>query len=126
MAVLGLFAVVAVLLAAVGLYGVLAYQVSRRVHEIGVRMALGASTGAVAGNVLRGGLLLVGAGVLLGIPSSLFAGRLVQSMLYGVQATDPLTLGSVAAFLGAVAALACYIPARRAAKVNPVDAFRAQ
>lgn len=126
MLVLGGFAAVALLLAAVGLYGVLAYQVSRRLHEIGVRMALGASVTSVAGAILRGGLGLVAVGLLLGLPASWFAGRLVQGMLFQVGRADPMTYMGVAGFLGAVASVACLLPARRAARVDPVVAFRAE
>ncbi|MGD8321729.1 MAG: ABC transporter permease [Gemmatimonadota bacterium] len=124
--VLVLFAAVALLLAAVGLYGVLAYQVSRRLHEIGIRMALGAGTGSVLSSVVRGGLVLVAIGLALGIPASLAAARLVQGMLFGVGAADPVTYAGVAAFLGLVATVACLLPALRAARVDPVRAFRAE
>ena len=124
--VLVLFATVALLLAAVGLYGVLAYQVSRRRHEIGIRMALGATTGRVLSSVVREGLVLVFAGLAIGVGASLLAGRLVRGMLFGVGTTDPTTYGGVAVFLGSVALLACLLPARRAARTDPVQAFRAE
>jgi putative ABC transport system permease protein len=124
--VLTLFAAVALLLAGVGLYGVLAYQVSRRVHEIGVRMALGASISSVTRGIVAGGLRLVALGLLLGVPASYVAGRLVQGVLYEVEPADPLTLAGVAAFLTAVAVTACLLPARRAARVDPVEAFRSE
>jgi putative ABC transport system permease protein len=119
------FASLALLLAAIGLYGVLAYQVARRLHEIGVRMALGASTSSVSREVLRGGLVLVGLGLALGLPSALLATRLVQGMLFEVGGLDPLTYAGVTVFLAAVAGLACLVPARRAARVDPVKAFSA-
>jgi putative ABC transport system permease protein len=124
--VVSVFGAMALLLAAVGLYGVLAFQVSRRLHEIGIRMALGASRGAVTSSVVRGGLGLVGVGLVLGVPASLLAARLVKGLLFGVGAADPVTYVGVAAFLGGVATLACLLPARRAAKVDPVVAFRAE
>lgn len=119
------FASIALLLAAVGLYGVLAYQVSRRAHEIGVRIALGASTSSVSTDILRGGLVLVGVGLAVGLPAALAATRLVEGMLFEVGELDPLTYVGVTLFLGAVASLACVVPARRAARVDPVEAFHA-
>jgi putative ABC transport system permease protein len=124
--VLGTFAGVALLLAAVGIYGVLAYQVSRRLHEIGIRMALGADAGRVVSSVVRGGMLLVAAGLAVGLPLSLYAARLIQGMLFGVGTGDPLTYAGVAAFLGGVAALACALPGFRASRVDPAVAFRAE
>jgi predicted permease len=121
-----MFAAVALLLAGVGLYGVLAYQVSRRFHEIGVRMALGASVTSVTRGIIGGGLRLVLFGLLLGIPGSYVAGSLVQGVLFGVEPSDPATFVGVAGFLSAVAVLACLLPARRAARVNPVEAFRSE
>ncbi|MCG6987836.1 MAG: ABC transporter permease [Gemmatimonadetes bacterium] len=124
--VVSLFGVVALLLAAIGMYGVLAFQVSRRTHEIGIRMALGASGGAVVSSVVRGGLILVALGLAVGIPASLFAARLVGGLLFGVGATDPVTYVGVALFLGAVATVACMLPAYRAARTDPVVAFRTE
>jgi putative ABC transport system permease protein len=126
MTVLIAFAGIALLLSAVGLYGLLAYDVSRRFHEIGVRMALGASVWSVAMRILRRGLALVGVGLALAIPLSLLAGRFIQEMLYSVGNMDPATYALVALFLGAVATLACLLPARRAASIDPVEAFRAE
>jgi predicted permease len=126
MTVLIAFASVALLLSAVGLYGLLAYDVSRRFHEIGVRMALGATVWVVASGILRRGLVLVGVGLALAIPLALVAGRFIQGMLFSVGNMDPLTYALVALFLGAVAALACMLPARRAASIDPVEAFRAE
>jgi len=122
----GAFAAVAVLLAAVGLYGVLAYQVSRRVREVGIRMALGASASSVTAAVVRGGLALVVVGLVLGFPVALFAGRLVQANLFGIDGWDPTTFGAVALLLSAVGVIACSLPARRAARVDPTEAFRAE
>lgn len=124
--VLSAFAVVAALLSAVGLYGLLAYHVSRRVHEIGVRIALGASVSSVTSGILKRGLTLVGIGLALAIPLSLIAGRLMQGMLFSVAISDPFTYLGVAVLLGAIASVACLVPARRAATVDPVEAFRAE
>ncbi len=124
--VLVLFASVALLLAGVGLYGTLAYQVSRQLHEIGVRIALGASGSSVTRGIVGDGLRLVGFGLVLGIPGAYAAGRLVQGMLFGVEPADPLTLFAVAGFLSVVAVTACLLPARRAARVDPVEAFRSE
>jgi ABC-type antimicrobial peptide transport system permease subunit len=120
------FSAVAVLLAVIGLYGLMAYHVSRRVHEIGVRMALGASVASVAGGIVRRGLALVAIGLGLAIPLSLLAGRLIRQMLFSVGAADPVTYLGVAAFFLGVTALACVLPARRAARVDPAEAFRAE
>jgi predicted permease len=122
--VLTLFAATALMLAAVGLYGVLAYQVTQRLHEIGIRIALGAGLGKVVSSVVWGGVRLVVVGLVLGIPGAWWASRLLQEMLFGVGSTDPLTYGGVIAFLAAVATAACLIPGIRAARVDPVEAFR--
>jgi putative ABC transport system permease protein len=114
------------LLSGIALYGLLAYRVSRRLHEIGVRMALGASVANVASGVLKGGLALVGIGLAVAIPLAVLAGRYVEGMLFSVSATDPVTYIGVAAFLVAVAGVACVVPARRAANVDPAEAFRAE
>jgi putative ABC transport system permease protein len=118
------FGVLATLLAVIGLYGVMAYTVARRTREIGVRMALGAVQGDVIWLVMREVLVLVGSGIAIGLVSAWGANRLVSSQLYGVTATDPLTIVGAAALLGAVALLAGYIPARRATRVNPTLALR--
>lgn len=124
--VVAVFALVALLLSAVGVYGVLAYQVARRSREIGVRMALGASVSSVSKGVLGSGLRLVGIGLVLGVPASVFAARFVRSMLFDVGLTDPLTYTGVALFLVIVAAAACLLPARSAARVDPARAFRSE
>jgi predicted permease len=118
------FAGLALLLACVGLYGVMSYTVAGRTREIGVRMALGASRGDVLQLVMREGMLLVTAGLVMGIPLSLASSRLLHNFLFGLKATDPLSLITVILLLGIVAALAAYIPARRAAKVDPMVALR--
>jgi putative ABC transport system permease protein len=124
MLLLGLFAVVALFLAAVGLYGVVSYTVSQRTQEIGLRMAIGAQRGDVLRMVLGGGMKLAVAGVALGIAASLAAARLVASMLFQVTPFDPASYTATAGLLLAVAALACYIPARRAMRVDPMIALR--
>jgi len=121
---LATFAVVALSLGAVGIYGVVAYAVSRRTREIGVRMALGARATDVLGMVLREGGVLAGAGVTLGIVGALAASRLLAGFLFGVTPNDPAVFIAVPALLGLVAVGACLIPARRASRVDPVVALR--
>src|ERR1700690_1137246 len=119
-----IFAGVATLLAAVGIYGVMAYSVTQRSHEIGVRMALGALPGDVLRMIVGDGMRLAGAGLAIGLMASLFLMRYLQSQLYGIQSTDPITFVSVPAGVALVALAACYIPARRATKVDPLGALR--
>jgi len=126
MAVLGAASGVALLLGLVGIYGVISYVVSQRTREIGVRMALGASGGSVRGMVVRQGLALAAVGVVLGLIGATFASRLLESLLYDVSATDPATYAVVAAALVAVAAVASWLPALRAASVDPSIALRAE
>jgi predicted permease len=121
---LGAFSLLALMLASVGLYGVVSYTVAQRTREIGLRVALGASGGLVVRMLLLQGMGPVWVGLLLGIAGALGLTRLVATLLYGVTATDPLTFGSTLAVLALVAALACYIPARRAARVDPAVALR--
>jgi len=121
---IGFFGVTALLLAIAGVFGVMAYSVSRRTREIGVRVALGARSGDILGMILRQGLRTIFIGVAMGIAGSLALTRTMQSLLFGVTATDPLTFSAVILLLVAAAILACYIPARRAAKVEPMVALR--
>lgn len=123
---LAAFAAVALLLAAVGLYGVLAYSVSRRTREFGIRIAMGAESGDLLGGVMRRGLVLVGVGLALGLIAAFGVTRFLSSLLYGVSPTDPLTLAGVSLLLVAVGAAACWLPARRATRVDPMVAVRAE
>jgi putative ABC transport system permease protein len=124
MLLLGLFAGIALFLAAVGLYGVVACTVSQRTQEIGVRMAMGAQRGQVLGMIIGGGMRLTLVGVAIGIAGALALARLVESMLFEVTPFDPASYVATAGLLMAVAALACYIPARRAMRVDPIVALR--
>jgi len=120
----GFFGGLALLLAAVGLYGVMAYGVAQRTREIGVRMALGAAATKVTWMVLRDGLLLIALGVVVGLPVSLAAGRITSSLLYGIQPRDPLTLTLTVGVLLGVGVISAWAPARRAARIDPMQALR--
>jgi predicted permease len=122
--VVGLFGVLALLLASIGIYGVMAYSVNQRTREIGIRVALGATSRTILSWVLRQGLVLISIGLATGIVAALALTRLIRSLLFEVAPTDVLTYAGLAALLGIVALLACYIPARRATKVDPLLALR--
>jgi predicted permease len=121
-----LFGAVALVLTAVGLYGVIAYSVSRRTREIGIRMALGAQKGDVLKLVMREGVILISAGLSIGTAAAWAATRLIAGWLYGVSPTDPLTFAAIALLLTSVTSLACWMPARRATKVDPMMALRCE
>jgi predicted permease len=118
------FGALALILACIGLYGVMAHGVARRTNEIGIRMALGARGSNIAWMILRETLYLVLAGLVIGVPAALFGARLVAAQLFGMSPTDPLTLTAAAIVLTLVALLAGYLPARRASRVNPLNALR--
>jgi predicted permease len=120
----GVFGVVGLLLAAIGLYGVMSYTVSRRTHEIGIRLALGAQVGGVQRLIIRQGMLLTAIGAVLGLAAALAVAKLATSLLYGVPPHDVVTFTAVPLFLAAVAFVACWIPARRAARVDPLTSLR--
>jgi putative ABC transport system permease protein len=120
------FASIALLLAALGIYGVIAYTAARRTHEMGIRAALGASAGDLRALIFKGGMRLTVIGLSIGLAGTLAATRVMSSMLYGVGTHDPLTIAAVAAVLSGVAALACYLPVRRITKADPMEALRYQ
>ena len=124
--VLGVFAMIAAVLAAIGVYGVLAYAVVQRKQEIGIRMALGAERGSVVRLILRNGVFLTTAGIGIGVAAALATTRLVEGMLFGITPFDIATFVAVSAMFGSIAMCACYLPARRAATVNPIIALRAE
>jgi putative ABC transport system permease protein len=124
MLLLAAFGLLALVLAAVGMYGVISYSVTQRTPEIGVRIALGASRGSIFAMVLRQGGRLVGVGIVIGLVAAFGLTRLMTGFLYEVRPTDPMTFTAVSLLLMAVALLACYMPARRAMKVDPMIALR--
>jgi putative ABC transport system permease protein len=126
MLLLAVFAVVALVLAAVGIYGVMSYSVARRTHEIGIRVSLGASRADILRLIMRQGLVLAVAGSAAGLVAALLLARLMTKLLYGVPPTDPVTFVCVAGLLILVALVACYVPARRAMRVDPVTAMRCE
>jgi putative ABC transport system permease protein len=126
MRLLASFALVAVLLATIGVYGVMSYAVARRTQEMGIRMALGARSNQVVGMVLRQGMRTIALALVIGLAVALAATRVLETQLYGVERLDPLTFAAVPLALALVALCACYLPARRASRVNPVTALRAE
>ena len=126
MALLAAFSLIALVLAAIGLYGVISYSVSQRTREIGIRVALGAEARAVSAMVIAGGLRLAVAGVLLGAVAAAAITRVLASLLYGVSPADPVTFVAIALLVGAIALLASYVPARRAVRIDPTEALRAE
>jgi len=118
------FAALALTLSAIGIYGVLAYTVTQRTREFGIRIALGAGVGAVAGMVLRQGMLLAAIGLAIGAGGAFALTRLMQSMLFGVKPTDPLVFGGVAGVLMAIAMLASLLPSLRVTRIRPAAALR--
>jgi putative ABC transport system permease protein len=126
MVLVGAFALAALLLGAVGIYGVMSYLVSQRAQEMGVRLALGASPGNVLGLIVRHGALMAGSGAVIGVGVAAWATRPLRALLYGVSTTDPLTFATVPVLFVIVAVIASYAPARRATRVDPVKTLRSE
>jgi ABC-type antimicrobial peptide transport system permease subunit len=121
---IGGFSILALFLAALGLYGVLAYSVTQRTREIGIRVALGSPRARIFGLIVRRGMIMVGLGIFAGIALTLGCGPLIQHFVYGVGPHDPKTITGVSILLLAIAILACWVPARRAVRVDPIVALR--
>jgi ABC-type antimicrobial peptide transport system permease subunit len=121
---MSVFAVVALLLAALGIYGVMAFVVAQRAQEFGIRLALGANPQDILGLAFRPGLILTATGTIVGLAASIAVTRLMSSLLFGVSASDPMTFAVVPVLLGIVTMAACFIPARRATRVSPMDALK--
>jgi putative ABC transport system permease protein len=126
MLLMSIFAGVALVLAGVGIYGVMSYSVKQRTHEIGVRMALGARVGTVLKLVVGQGMALAGLGILVGLLAAFGLARLMTGLLYGVSAFDPTTFIAIPIVIAVVALMACFIPARRAAKIDPISALHCE
>ena len=126
MSLLAAFAAVGLILAALGIYGVISYTVARRTHEFGIRMALGAQPGDIVQLVLGAGTRLIAAGAILGLAGAFVTNRLLSSLLYGIRAGDPLTFMCVLILLAGVALLACYLASRRASRLDPGTALRCE
>jgi ABC-type antimicrobial peptide transport system permease subunit len=124
MLLLGLFASVALVLATIGIYGVMAYLVNQGTRELGIRMALGASPRNILNLVVRQGMTLAVAGVAIGLVAAFLLTRLIQNLLFGVNASDPITFAGISFLLAIITLLACYIPARRAARIDPLISLR--
>jgi ABC-type antimicrobial peptide transport system permease subunit len=126
LALMLVFAALALALTVIGLYGVISYLVNQRTQEIGIRMALGAQVRHIMQLILKHGVVLVSLGVVIGLVAAILLTRLMSHMLYGITATDPATFSAIALLLTFVALVACYLPARRAAQVDPVVALRSE
>ena len=126
MLLLTIFGGIALLLAAIGIYGLMSYSVEQDTRDIGVRLALGAERGAILRMVVRRGMLLTSVGIAAGLVAALAASRLLTGMLYGVEPGDPATYATVATVLGGIALVASYLPARRATRVDPIVALRSE